>query len=307
METRLKRLLDEGEFVVTAEIGAPHGADWNLVTQRAEMIRDYCDAINIPDNARGVPTMSSSICAHYVLQAGAEPIMHLTTRDRNQISIQSELYGAYALGVRNVLVIAGDHARYGTHPDAKVVYDLDTIETINLTQNLREGIDYAGEELEGVPDFYIGATFNPNDSPIEENILQTERKQKAGAEFFQTQAIFEPSMLNDFMRLAAGLNLKVLAGIIPLRNAEMAEFMNTQIPGISIPDEIISRMKVAGKGLNEEARVEEMQKEGIRIALETLDHARRIKEINGVHIMGVGWTESIVEIVKGANLFPRPE
>jgi methylenetetrahydrofolate reductase (NADPH) len=292
---------------VTAEIGAPHGSDFNLVIERAHLIRDYCDAINIPDSARGVPTMSSAICSHYIVQEGMEPIMHLTTRDRNRISIQSELYGAYAVGVRNVLVIAGDHARHGSHPDAKVVYDLDTIEALNLTRTLRKGIDYAGDELEGVPDFYIGATFNPNDSSIEENILQTGRKQKAGADFFQTQAIFEPEKLKDFMELASGLNLKVLAGIIPLRNAEMTEFMNTQIPGITIPDEIVKRMKTAGTGLNEEARDEEMQKEGIRIALETISRVRRIKGIHGFHIMGVGWTESIVEIVKGANLYPRPE
>ncbi|MHA2353089.1 MAG: methylenetetrahydrofolate reductase, partial [Candidatus Thorarchaeota archaeon] len=256
-------MLDKGEFVVTAEIGAPHGTDSKLVTERTEMVRDYCDAINIPDNARGVPTMSSTICAHYVVQTGAEPIMHLTTRDRNRISIQSELYGAYAIGVRNVLFVAGDHARHGTHPDAKVVYDLDTISALTLATSLRKGTDLAGDELEGIPDFYLGATFNPNTSSIEEHVLQTEKKQNAGAQFFQTQAIFEPEKLKDFMRLVSGLNLKVLAGIIPLRDLEVAEFMNTQIPEITIPDEIVKRMEDAGKGLNEEARIEEMQKEGI--------------------------------------------
>ena len=136
-------MLDKGEFVVTAEIGAPHGADSNLIVERAEMVRDYCDAVNVPDNARGIPTMSSTICAQYVLQTGAEPIMHLTTRDRNRISLQSEIYGAYALGIRNILFVAGDHARHGTHPDAKVVYDLDTIKAISLTTKLREGTDFS--------------------------------------------------------------------------------------------------------------------------------------------------------------------
>jgi methylenetetrahydrofolate reductase (NADPH) len=242
-----------------------------------------------------------------VLQTGAEPIMHLTTRDRNRISIQSELYGAFALGIRNILFVAGDHVRYGSHPDAKVVYDLDTINALTLVTKLREGTDFAGDELEGVPEFCIGATFNPNDRSLEEHVLQTEKKQKAGAQFFQTQAIFAPEKLKDFMGLASGLNLKVLAGIIPLRDVEMAEFMNTQIPEITIPEEIVKRMDNAGKGLDEEARIEEMQKEGLRIALETLEEVRRIKGINGVHLMGVGWTESIVELAKGANLFPRPE
>ena len=300
-------MLDNGEFVVTAEIGAPHGTDSNLIVERTEIVRDYCDAINIPDNARGVPTMSSTICAHYVLKSGAEPIMHLTTRDRNRISIQSELYGAYAVGIRNVLFVAGDHVRHGSHPDAKVVYDLNTINALALATKLRDGTDFAGDELEGVPEFYVGATFNPNVSSIEEHILQAEEKQNAGAQFFQTQAIFEPEKLKDFMDLATGLNLKVLAGIIPLRDVEMAEFMNTQIPEITVPEEIINRIDDAGKGLNEEARISEMQNEGIRIALEILEEVRRINGINGVHLMGVGWTESIVELAKGANLFPRPE
>ncbi|MFW9797853.1 MAG: methylenetetrahydrofolate reductase [Candidatus Thorarchaeota archaeon] len=306
-ETRLKRLLNNGEFVVTAEIGAPHGADSTLLVERTEMVRDYCDAINVPDNARGVPTMSSTVCAHYVLQTGAEPIMHLTTRDRNRLSIQSELYGAFALGIRNVLFIAGDHAQFGTHPDAKVVYDLDTISALQLTANLREGFDFAGEELQGVPEFFIGATFNPSASSFDEQIQLTEKKLNAGAQFFQTQAIFETENLKDFMRQTSDLDLKVLAGIIPLKDSEMANFMHTQIPEISIPSEIIKRIENAGKGLDEEESLASMQREGIRIALETIENVRKINGINGVHLMGVGWTESIVELVRGAKLFPRPK
>ncbi|MFW9789046.1 MAG: methylenetetrahydrofolate reductase [Candidatus Thorarchaeota archaeon] len=300
-------MLNNGEFVVTAEIGAPHGADSTLLVERTEMVRDYCDAINVPDNARGVPTMSSTVCAHYVLQTGAEPIMHLTTRDRNRLSIQSELYGAFALGIRNVLFIAGDHAQFGTHPDAKVVYDLDTISALQLTANLREGFDFAGEELQGVPEFFIGATFNPSASSFDEQIQLTEKKLNAGAQFFQTQAIFETENLKDFMRQTSDLDLKVLAGIIPLKDSEMANFMHTQIPEISIPSEIIKRIENAGKGLDEEESLASMQREGIRIALETIENVRKINGINGVHLMGVGWTESIVELVRGAKLFPRPK
>jgi methylenetetrahydrofolate reductase (NADPH) len=300
-------MLDKGEFVVTAEIGAPHGTDSQSIVERTEMVRNYCDAINVPDNARGVPTMSSLVCAHYVLQAGAEPIMHLTTRDRNQISIQSELYGAYALGIRNVLFIAGDHAKYGSHPDAKVVYDLDTITMIEKVTALARGTDFAGDELEGVPEFFIGATINPTASSIEEQVIQTEKKQNAGAKFIQSQAIFEPDGFKDYMELARDLNPRVLAGIIPLRDVEMAEFIHTQIPEITIPDGIIKRMEDAGKGLDGEASIAEMRKEGIRIALETIEDIKKIKGINGVHLMGVGWTESIIELVKGANLFPRPK
>ena len=151
------------------------------------------------------------------------------------------------------------------------------------------------------------SNINPNDPALEDHVLQTEKKQEAGAEFFQTQAIFEPDRLKEFMDLASGLKLKVLAGIIPLRDAEMAKFMNEQIPEIAIPDETIKRMSDAGAGLDEESGFVEMRKEGIRIALETLEEVRRIKGVNGVHLMGVGWTESIVELTRGANLLPRPE
>jgi methylenetetrahydrofolate reductase (NADPH) len=293
--------------VVTAEIGAPHGIDSNLIKDRTEMVREYCDAINVPDNARGVPTMSSAICAHYVLSSGAEPIMHMTTRDRNRISIQSELYGAYALGIRNILFMAGDHANHGTHPGAKEVYDLDTIKAIELTSNLRQGVDFAGDEIEGAPEFYIGSTFNPTALSLEEQVLLTEKKQAAGAQFFQTQAIFNPACLKDFMKLATSLNLKVLAGIIPLRDIEMAEFMHNQVPEIMIPKEIVDRMREAGRGLDETQRVQAQRNEGIQIALELLGSIRKIKGVNGVHLMGVGWTESIIELSRRGNLFPRPK
>ncbi len=270
------------------------------------MVREFCDAINIPDNARGVPTMSSAICAQFVIQHGAEPVLHMTTRDRNQLAIQSELYGAYAIGVRNVLFIAGDHTRFGSHPHAKMVYDLDTLNVLSLTKRLSAGVDFAGEELEGTPEFYIGATINPNDGPINEIVLRTQSKRDAGAQFFQTQAIFEPARLEDFMNQIDS-DLKILAGIIPLRDSEMAEFMNEFIPGISVPDEFIKRLNDAGNGFENEARTEAMKAEGIQIALETIEIVREIDGINGLHLMGVGWTESISELVQKAGLYPRPK
>jgi methylenetetrahydrofolate reductase (NADPH) len=299
-------LLERGEFVVTGEIGAPHGADSTLVNERVDIVRNYCDAINVPDNARGVPTMSSMVCAQYVLQAGVEPIFHLTTRDRNQIAFQSELYGAFALGVRNILFMSGDHVRFGSHPDAKMVNDLDTLEALSLAKHLSSGVDYAGDELEGTPEFYVGATINPNDDLMEELVDRVEKKREAGAQFFQTQAIFDASRLEDFMSLI-DVDLKVLAGIIPLRDSEMAEFMNEFVPGIHVPDAIIKRLADAGSSLDEEARIEMRKAEGIQIALETIEEIRKIDGINGLHLMGVGWTESIVELVKGAGLYPRPD
>lgn len=292
--------------MVTGEIGAPHGVDASLLVESVEMVREFCDAVNVPDNARGVPTMSSTVCALHVLQAGAEPILHMTTRDRNRIAIQSELFGAFALGVRNVLFIAGDHVDFGSHPDAKMVYDVDTIECLSLAKHLSKGTDSAGDELEGIPDFYLGATINPSDTPLDDLLKRTLKKCEAGAQFFQTQAIFNPSNLEDFMD-QADPNLNVLAGIIPLRNSEMAQFMNEFVPGIQVPNEFIKRLDEAASGLDEEAQIDAMKAEGIQIALETISQVRRIDGIKGLHIMGVGWSESIVELVKCADLYPRPK
>jgi len=300
-------LLDTGEFVVTGEIGAPHGADASLLVDRVEMIKEFCDAINIPDNARGVPTMSCTVCSQYVLQAEAEPILHLTTRDRNQIAFQSELYGAYALGVRNLLIIAGDPTRFGTHPHAKMVSDLDTLEALALAKHLSTGVDSVGDELEGTPEFYLGATINPNDVLIETQSRRMKAKCEAGAEFFQTQAIFDTALLKDFMKHINN-ELNILVGIIPLRDSEMAQFMNDFVPGIQVPDEFIRRLDTAASGHDtEEAEIQAMKSEGIQIALETIEVIREIDGVNGLHLMGVGWPESIVELVKRAGLYPRPK
>lgn len=305
-ETQLKQLLDRGEFVVTGEIGAPHGADSSLVVERVEIIRDFCDAINVPDNARGVPTMSSTVCSKFILQAGGEPILHLTTRDRNQIAFQSELYGAFALGVRNILIMAGDHTRFGTHPHAKVVNDLDTLEAIAMAEHLASGVDSVGDELEGIPQFYIGATVNPNDA-LEGQINRMKKKHAAGAQFFQTQAIFDTTSLTKFMS-EIDSDLNILVGIIPLRDSEMAQFMNDFVPGIQVPDEFIRRLDdAASSHEGEEPKIESMKAEGIQIALETIEVVQKINGVNGLHLMGVGWPDSIVEIVEKSGLYPRPK
>ncbi|MHA1949737.1 MAG: methylenetetrahydrofolate reductase [Candidatus Thorarchaeota archaeon] len=306
-ETHLKQLLDRGDFAVTCEIGAPHGADSSLLIERIEIVRNYCDAINVPDNARGVPAMSSTVCAQYVLQARAEPVLHLTTRDRNLISLQSELYGAYALGVRNILLMAGDHTRFGTHPHAKMVNDLNTLEALGLAQHLATGFDSVGDELEGTPEFYLGATVNPNDHSMDDQIRRMQKKHDAGAQFFQTQAIFDTAQLMRFMKnIDADIN--VLVGVIPLRDSEMAQFMNDYVPGVHVSVELIKRFEdVSASHSDEETKIEAMKAEGIQIALETIEVVREIDGVDGLHLMGVGWAESIVELVKLAGLHPRPK
>lgn len=303
-DSHLRRLLENNDFVVTCEIGAPRGADSQALTERIEMVKDYCDAINVPDNARGVPAMSSTVCSQYVIQAGAEPILHLTTRDRNRIAIQSELYGAYAFGVRNVLIMAGDHPRFGTHPHAKIVHDIDTLQALALAQHLASGIDSMDAELEGTPEFYLGATVNPNDDSVAGQIQRMKKKHEAGAQFFQTQAIFESSRLESFMK-SIDAEMNVLVGIIPLRDSEMAHFMNEFVPGIKVPNGLIKRLDEAASGYNEEAKVQAMKAEGIQIALEMIEIVREIDGVKGLHLMGVGWPESIVELTKRVGLYPR--
>lgn len=275
--------------------------------ERTNLIRDYCDAVNITDNVRGIPSMSSAVCAKYVIDAGAEPIMQMSTRDRNRISIESELYSAYALGIRNVLFITGDHTLLGSHPEAKMVYDIDSIQALHLATHLMSGTDLAGDTLEGTPRLHLGSTFNPYADPLEMHVMRVEKKRDAGAQFFQTQAIFDTSRLETFMDLVRDLKIKVLAGIIPLKGPRMAQFMNKRVPGIKIPKEFIERLEAAGKGFKDEAKRVSMREEGLLIASETIESIRGIKGITGIHLMGIGWEESIPELVKRAGLFPRPK
>jgi len=301
------QILESGVFAITGEIGPPRGADKTIVLERTNLVSDYCDAINITDNVLGIPSMSSAACARLVIDAGAEPIMQMSTRDRNSISIESELYGAYALGIRNVLFITGDDAILGSHPKAKTVYELDSIQALELASHLMGGTNLASEPLEGTPEFFLGSTFNPNAEPFEIQVQRAKKKRDAGARFFQTQAIFETTRLEAFMDLAMDLELKVLAGVLPLKGPKRASFMNNNVPGINIPEELINRLEDAGKGLKDEEMLEAMRAEGLLIAAETIKDIRRIKGIHGVHLMGVGWEESIPALVKSTGLYPRPK
>ena len=304
-DTRLKQTLDAGKFAITGEIGPPRGADHTFVIERTQLIADYCDGINTTDNVRGIPTMSSTACARLVLDAGGEPIMQLATRDRNRISIESELYGAYALGIRNVLFITGDRIVMGPHSNAKLVFDIDSIQALQLASHIMKGTDFAGEELEGTPQFFTGATFNPYADSIETEVRRAEQKRDAGAQFFQTQAIFDIDRFEIFMDSIRDLELKVLAGIIPLRGPKNARFMNANIPGIKIPEEYIKRLEAAGKGLKEDAERDALREEGLLLASEIIKSIRKIKGVDGLHLMGIGKKENIPELVKRAGLSQR--
>ncbi len=307
MQTYLQRLLQDDKFVVTAEVGPPHGADEKLLVERVLRVKDYCDVLNLTDNVRGIPTMSSMACSHFVLGCGVEPVMQMSARDRNRILFESELYGAYALGIRNVCFMTGDHSLLGSHPEAKMVYDLDSIQALQLASHLMSGRDLADDKLEGTPDFYLGATFNPYAAPLELQAWRVGKKHDAGARFFQTQAIYGTNRFREFMDELDMRDIKIIAGIIPLKGPRMARFMNRKIPGIKIPERMIKRLEDAGDGLRGKEKRNAVRSEGIAMALETIETIRTIEGVNGVHIMGVGWEESIPVLVKQSGLHPRPK
>ncbi len=305
VETHLSRLLNSSEFVVTAEVTPPHGSDKEQLLSKLAILKDFCDAVNVTDNVRGIPSLSSMACCHLLIDSGVEPIMQLSSRDRNRIAFESEIYGASALGVKNIIFVTGDHSLLGSHPHAKMVYDFDSIQALQIATHLMGGHDLAGAPLDGVPDLYLGSTFNPNADPMEMHAWRVEKKIEAGAQFFQTQAIYDVGRFKEFMRLI-DKRTKVLAGIIPLRGPAMAEFMTRNIPGILIPDDIIKRLEKAGEGLEESERQKAVKSEGLQIAIETIREIRKMNGVNGIHIMGVGWEECVPLLVEDAGLYPRP-
>ncbi|GFN23611.1 methylenetetrahydrofolate reductase [Thermanaeromonas sp. C210] len=301
-ESRLERLLSQGHFVVSGEIGPPKHASPEGILHHAELLKDYVDAANLTDNQTAIVRMSSMAAAVHVLRAGVEPIMQMTVRDRNRIALQSDLLGAYSLGIRNVLCLTGDHQSFGNHPTAKNVHDVDSIQLLKIVKDMRDDRKFAcGEEIkEHEPRFFIGAAANPFADPFEFRVLRLEKKIKAGADFIQTQCIFDMERFERFMALVRerGLHKKayILAGVMPLKSAKAARYMQKSVAGMVVPDEIVARMEKAS----------DPRTEGVAICVEQIKHLRTIEGVAGVHIMAVMWEDIIPIIVKEAGLYPRP-
>lgn len=300
-ESRLERVLREGHFAVTAEVGPPKSASSKGITRHAAAIKEVADAINLTDNQTAIVRLCSLAAAVHVLQAGGEPVMQVTCRDRNRIAIQSDLLGAYSLGVRNVLCLSGDHISFGNHPQARTVYDLDSVQLVKLVHDMREHRRFQnGEEIKVAPPrFFIGAAENPFADPVEFRALRLAKKVKAGADFIQTQAVFDVDRFARFMQVVRDMGLDeqvfILAGIVPTRSAKALERTAT-VPGMVVPQELIDRMKGAA----------DQEKEGVAIAVELISRLREIPGVRGVHIMAIAWEEIVPEIVKQAGLLPRP-
>jgi methylenetetrahydrofolate reductase (NADPH) len=300
--SKLQQILSRGKFAVTAEVGPPRGADAAAVRQKASLIKDYVDAINVTDNQTAIVRMSSIASSAHLVQMGLEPVMQMVTRDRNRIALQSDIMGAYSLGIRNILCLSGDHQTFGSQPEAANVYDIDSLHLIHTVRMMREeGKDLSGYALNPAPKMFIGAAENPFADPFEFRVIRLAKKAAAGADFIQTQCVYDVPRFREWMRQAAerGITEKVyiLAGVTPLKSARMAKYMATKVAGIKIPEPIIKRLESVPK--------EKAAAEGLQICHETIQELKQIKGLAGIHIMAIEWEEKVPEIVKAAGLYPR--
>jgi 5,10-methylenetetrahydrofolate reductase len=299
--TNLEKVLESGRFAVTAEAGPPKGASAALIRRKGEQLRYYCDAVNITDNQTAIVRMSSMAGCTILRSLNIDAVMQMVCRDRNRIAIQSDILGAVALGIGNILCLSGDHQKFGNHPTAKGVFDIDSMQLIGAVKTMRDEKKFiCGENITGEVPLYIGAVENPFAEPFEFRVTRLAKKVKAGADFIQTQAVYDVPKFAKWMDMvvARGLDRQVhiLAGIIPMRSLAMARFMKEYVAGVSVPDEFISRLEKA----------KDTKEEGVAIALETIDQIKEIPGVHGIHIMAVGWEEIVPRIVEKAGLLPRP-
>ena len=289
----LKSDLESGKFAITAEIGPMKGTDTTEIVEFAEVLRGRVAAANVTDQQSSVMRLGSMAVSHLLKEKGLDPIYQVTCRDRNRIALQSDLLSASVLGIENVLAITGDLPSLGDHPQAMAVYDLDSVQLTQVINRLNEGYDMAGNELKGKTNFFSGAVVNPGadtEASYEMQLMKMEKKIKAGAKFFQTQAVYDPEKFAQFMKRVEGFGVPVLAGVIPLKSVGMARFMNKSVAGVFVPDELIKKM----------ADAENKTETGIQI---TADLIKNLKDMcQGVHIMAIGWEKKVPQIIEAAGL-----
>jgi len=286
-----KEKIKSGKFLITSEIGPPKGIETKTILEDAELIRGRVDAINVTDLQSSVMRLGSLAVCALLKQKGFEPIYQLTCRDRNRLALQSDLLSAAALGIENVLILTGDHPTLGDHPEAKPVFDLDSVQLLQVAKRLTQGFDMKGNKLEGTPPkFCLGAVVNPGADPIEPQIIKMEKKLEAGAEFFQTQAVYDLKVFENFLKKIKHLKTTILAGIVLLKSAGMARYMNKNVAGVYVPEDLIKEM--------EEAK--DKKEKSVEIA------SRLIKELKnmcqGIHIMPIGWDKVVPKVLDASGL-----
>ena len=302
--SNLEKVLKAGHFAFTGECGPPKGANVEHLKEKMEHLRGKVDAVNITDNQTAVVRMSSKAASAIMVQLGMEPNFQMVCRDRNRIAMQSDLLGAYALGIRNMLCLSGDHQKFGNNPAAKNVYDIDSMQLIAMVKKMRdEGKFINDEEIDVPPRFFIGAAANPFADPVDYRIYRLANKIEAGADFIQTQCIYNMPRFREFMKRAVDMGLTekayILAGVTPMKSAGMAKYMKNSVPGMDVPQELIDRIQGAGKG--------KMAEEGIKFAIEQIEEFKEMEGVAGVHLMAIEWEHKVPEIAERAGVLPRPK
>ena len=302
--SNLEKVLRAGHFAFTGECGPPKGANIDHLKEKIAHLKGMVDAVNITDNQTAVVRMSSWAASTILIQEGIEPNFQMVCRDRNRLSMQSDILGAYAMGIRNMLCLSGDHQRFGNHPQAKNVFDLDSMQLIALAKKMRdEGKFLNEEELDVSPRLFIGAASNPFADPTEFRVYRLAKKIASGADFVQTQCIYNMDIFRDFMKKAVDMGLHekcyILAGVTPMKSVGMAQYMAKAVPGMDVPESLINRLRGAGKGKAAE--------EGIKFALEQIEEFKEMEGVAGVHLMAIEWEHKVPEIAKKGGLLPRPK
>jgi len=303
-ESRLEKILKAGHFAVTAECGPPKGADAAALEEKGKCLLGRVDAVNVTDNQTAIVRMSSLAACTILKGLGHEPVLQMVTRDRNRIALQSDLFGAYALGIRNVLCLTGDHHSFGNQKEAVGVFDLDSIQLVHTVRTMRDkGQIIGGDAIQVPPKMFIGAAENPFADPVGWRVVRLAKKVEAGVDFIQTQCIYNLKRFTEFMGQAADMGLtekvSILAGITPLKGVGMARYMASKVAGMDVPEDLIERMSRVPK--------DKQAGEGIKIAVETIQKVREIKGVSGIHLMAIEWEHKVPEILDAAGLGKRPE
>jgi methylenetetrahydrofolate reductase (NADPH) len=302
--SKLEKVMAAGHFGVTSECGPPRGSDPEVIRKKGEMLKGYVDAVNVTDNQTSVVRTSSlAACIHLKL-IGLEPVLQMVTRDRNRIALQSDILGAASFDIHNILCLSGDHQSFGDNPQGQNVHDLDSMQLVQTVRKMRdEGKFLGGDEIKRPPNMFVGAAENPFADPFEIRAIRLGKKVEAGAEFIQTQCIYNLDKFEEWVKQARdrGLTEKVyiMAGVTPFKSVGMAKYMKNRVPGMDVPDDVVKRMADTPK--------EKQAEEGIKICIETIQRLKECKGVSGFHIMAIEWEEKVPEIVKAAGLYPRPQ
>lgn len=303
-DSKLEKILASGHMAITSECGPPRGSDAKDIIDKAELIRDYVDAINITDNQTSVTRLCSLASCIHLKNIGVEPTLQMVTRDRNRIALQSDILGAASFDIHNILCLSGDHQQFGDCPQGQNVFDLDSMQLIQTVRMMRdEGKFLGGDDIKRPPRMFVGAAANPFADPFEIRVPRLAKKIAAGVEFIQTQCIYNLDKFEQYMKLVCdrGLHEKVfiLAGVTPFKSAGMAKYIKNRVPGMDVPDEVVQRMGGVPK--------EKQAEEGINICVESIQRLKEVKGVRGFHIMAIEWEQKVPEIVERSGLYPRPD